>query len=302
MLSGQGVLLSVAASLIFAVLGWYSTLLVPLHGLEIVAWRIVWTVPGMLVVLGLLRHQRKFTATLGRLRHEPLLWLVLPVNGFLLGVQQWLFMWAPLEGRLLEVTLGYFLLPLVMVMVGFLFYRERPGRLQWVAVTLACIGVLHELVVTQAFSWVTLVTALGYPPYLMLRRAVHLDPVSGFLLETLVILPFAALAIYLTPAATGALSARPVLWLLLPFLGVMTAAAFAAYLGASKLLPISMLGILGYVEPVLLFVISLLFLGEPFTAAGLGTYGPIWLAVLLTCGHSAIVLRRQQRTARQAAA
>ncbi|WP_432720964.1 EamA family transporter RarD [Jeongeupia wiesaeckerbachi] len=294
-LSGQGVLLSVVASVVFAILGWFTTLLLPLTGLEIFAWRIVWTVPGMIIVVSLLRHWPKFAATTARLRHEPVLWLALPVGGFLLGVQQWLFMWAPLEGRLLEVTLGYFLLPLVMVLVGFVFYGERPSRLQWLAVAFACAGVAHELWLTRAFSWVTLVTALGYPPYLMLRRAVRLDPVSGFLLETLVILPFAFWLIATHPLATDALSTAPRLWLLLPCLGAMTAIAFACYLDASKLLPISLLGILGYVEPVLLFVISLLFLAEPFSAAGLGTYVPIWIAVTLTCSHSALTLARQRR-------
>ncbi|WP_035059184.1 EamA family transporter RarD [Andreprevotia chitinilytica] len=294
MLSGQGVALSVVASVVFAALGWFTMLLTPLTGIDIFAWRIVWTIPGMFVAMALLRHWPRFLAMLNRFRHEPRLWIAVPVCALLLGIQQWLFMWAPLAGRLLEVSLGYFLLPLVMVLVGFVFYGERPSRLQWIAVAFALAGVLHELWLTRAFSWVSLVTALGYPPYLMLRRAVKLDPVSGFLLEILFILPWAAFQLGTHDAGTTALTVKPLLWLLLPCLGIMTATAFGCYLGASRLLPMSLLGILGYVEPVLLFIISVVFLSEPFSAAGLGTYVPIWIAILLTGTHSAFTLHRQR--------
>jgi chloramphenicol-sensitive protein RarD len=295
MLSAQGLFLSLIASLVFSVLGWYSTQLSPLRGLDIFAWRIIWTVPAMLLLLAVLKHGAKMRSTLARFKHERILWLALPVNALLLAIQQVMFMWAPLEGRLQEVSLGYFLLPLVMVLVGCFFYKERPSRLQWIAVCLALIGVLHELWLTRAFSWVTLVTALGYPPYLMIRRALHLDPFSGFLLETLFILPVAMVMVYLHPAATDALHSTPLLWVLLPCLGIMTATAFVCYLMASKLLTIGLLGILGYVEPVLLFMISLFVLGEPFSAAGLGTYIPIWLAILLTCWQSARTLHQQRQ-------
>ncbi|KAF0811616.1 hypothetical protein IGB42_03905 [Andreprevotia sp. IGB-42] len=300
-LPGKGVALSVVASCVFAALGWFTTLLTPLAGLDIFAWRIVWTIPGMVIVLALLRHGPRFRTMLARFGKEPRLWLALPACAALLAVQQWLFMWAPLEGRLLEVSLGYFLLPLVMVLVGKLFYGEKLSPLQWMAVAFALAGVLHELWLTRAFSWVTLLTALGYPPYLMLRRRVRLEPVSGFLLEILCILPWAAYHLATHHAAIAALASKPALWWLLPCLGAMSALAFACYLAASRLLPMGLLGILGYVEPALLFVISIVLLGEPFSASSLGTYVPIWIAIALTCYHSAMTLR-QQFNARNATA
>ncbi|GAB7128341.1 EamA family transporter RarD [Silvimonas sp. JCM 19000] len=294
LLSGRGFAYSLGASLVFATLGAYAAWLHPLDGMAIVAWRVTFTIPAMWLVLMLLRQTDRFWALCGRMKREPVLWLVLPVAAFLLFVQQWLFMWAPGVGRLMEVSLGYFLLPLVMVLAGFFFYKERPTPLQWLAVGFACVGVLHEIWLTRAFSWVTLLTAAGYPPYLMLRRWAKLDPVAGFLLESLFIFPCVAWYLASHDAATHALALRPMLWLMLPLLGILTATAFALYLAASKLLPWSVLGILGYVEPVLLFFISILFLGEPFTAAGLGTYIPIWIGVLLTCGHSLHTLKTQQ--------
>ena len=86
------------------------------------------------------------------------------------GVQWALFVWAPLSGKVIDLSLGYFLLPLAMVLVGRVFYGERLRPLQKLSVAMALLGVVHELWMTQAFSWVTLLAALGYPPYFMLRR------------------------------------------------------------------------------------------------------------------------------------
>ena len=158
----------------------------------------------------------------------------------------------------------------------------------------ALLGVVHELWLTQAFSWVTLLAALGYPPYFMLRRWMRLDALSGFVLEMLVLAP---LAIWLIHAhgPVGVFDQAPQLWWLLPGLGLLSALAFGAMMAASRLLPLGLFGILSYVEPVLLFALAVLLLGETFDPLQLWTYAPIWLAVLLTGWDSARVLRKQAR-------
>ncbi|AIY41126.1 Protein rarD [Collimonas arenae] len=89
----------------------------------------------------------------------------------------------PLHGRALEVSPGYFLLPLTMVLVGRFYYQERLDIVQWLAVACALMGVLHELWMTGSFAWSTLVVALGYPPYFILRRKINANPVVVFALE-----------------------------------------------------------------------------------------------------------------------
>ncbi|MDT4854424.1 Protein RarD [compost metagenome] len=231
---------------------------------------------------------------LGRLRREPLLLAALPLAAALIGVQWALFVWAPLAGRMLDVSLGYFLLPLAMVLAGRVFYGERLRPLQRLAVACAFAGVLHELWRSQAFSWVTLVTALGYPPYFMLRRWMRLDALSGFILEMLVLAPLAVWLIVVWGPA-DAFTLAPQLWWLLPGLGLLGALAFAAMMASSRLLPLGLFGILSYVEPVLLFLVALLFLGERFNAEQWLTYLPIWLAVLLVGWDSARLLIKQRR-------
>ncbi len=293
-LSGRGVALSLVASVLFALMPGYVRELAPLDGVQVFAQRVLWSIPAVLLLVALSRQWATLGGVLVRLRREPLLLAALPLAALLIGLQWGLFLWAPLQGRMLEVSLGYFLLPLAMVVCGRLFYNERLRPLQLLAVTCALAGVLHELWMTRAFSWLTLVTALGYPPYFMLRRWMRLDALSGFILEMLVLAPLAAWLI-IAHGPEGAFAQSPALWWLIPGLGVLGTLAFAAMMASSRLLPLGLFGILSYVEPVLLFAVAVVFLGEAFDPAQLWTYLPIWLAVLLIGWDSAQLLRRQAR-------
>src|SRR5690606_19312193 len=269
-LSGRGVLLSLTASVLFALMPGYVRELAPLDGVQVFAQRVLWSIPAVLLLLMLTRQWPTFVAVLGRLKREPLLLACLPLAAVLIGLQWGLFLWSPLQGRMLEVSLGYFLLPLAMVLAGRVFYAERLRPLQLVAVLCALVGVLHELWLTRAFSWLTLVTALGYPPYFMLRRWMKLDALSGFILEMAVLAP---LAVWLIAGVSrpGAFSQGPQLWWLIPGLGLLGALGVAAMMAASRLVPMGLFGILGYVEPVLLFAVAVAFLGEPFNPDQLWT-------------------------------
>lgn len=297
-LSGRGVLLSVIASVLFAVIPAYVQQLQPLDGWQVFAQRVLWSIPGVLLILLLSGRQAVLLEAWQRLRREPLLCLALPLAAALMGVQWLLFVWAPLNGRMLDLSLGYFLLPLAMVLSGRLFYGERLRPLQQLAVACALVGVLHELWLTRAFSWVTLITALGYPPYFMLRRWMRLDALAGFVLEMLLLAPLAFwLVISFSPP--GALAGNLPLWGWLAGLGLISAMAFGAMLASSRLLPLGLFGILGYLEPVLLFILAVTLLGEAFSSALLWTYAPIWLAVLLSTCDSLYLLHRQARKAKQ---
>ncbi|WP_341303552.1 EamA family transporter RarD [Pseudomonas sp. TMP25] len=295
-LSGRGVALSMIASVMFALVPGYVQLLAPLDGLQVFAQRVLWSLPAVLLLVTLSRQWPLLFAACGRLRREPLLLASLPLAALLMGIQWALFVWAPLSGRTLEVALGYFLLPLAMVLAGRVFYGERLRPLQRMAVFCALLGVAHELWLTQAFSWVVMVIVLGYPPYFMLRRWMRLDALSGFVLEMLVIAPVAVYVV-LQWGPPALFSQMPQLWWLLPGLGVLSAIAFAAMMASSRLLPLGLFGILSYVEPVLLFLVALLFLGEQFNSAQWLTYLPIWLAVLLVGWDSARLLIKQARQA-----
>jgi chloramphenicol-sensitive protein RarD len=196
---------------------------------------------------------------------------------------------------MLEVSLGYFLLPLTMVLVARFCYGERLDPVQWLAVGCAALGVAHELWATHAFSWPTLLVALGYPPYFVLRRKINADPLALFAVEMLLLVPVAAFMVATSQSALAAFG-RAALWsALLPGLGVLSTLGLSCYLMASRLLPMALFGILGYVEPVLIVVVAVTLLGERLSAPQLATYVPIWIAVALTGVHSVAVLRGSAR-------
>ncbi|QJQ02544.1 EamA family transporter RarD [Herbaspirillum rubrisubalbicans Os34] len=288
---GRGIGLSVLASSLFAFLSGYTRLLAPLDGTEIFAWRIVIT---LLCVLGLLAWRGdlpRLRSAMAELLGSPARIALLLLMSALLALQQWLFLWGSVNGRALEVSLGYFLLPLSMVLVGRFHYGEKMDLLQRLAVLCACVGVAHELWMTRAFSWPTLAVALGYPPYFILRRRIHIDSLLIFAVE-LMVLALPSLLALAASERTVTILHTPTMWLLLPGLGILSMIALTSYLRAGKLLPMGLFGILGYVEPVLLVLVAMAVLGETLHLAQLGTYVPIWLSVLLTALHSVKLMRR----------
>lgn len=268
------------ASMLFGVLYYYSSLLEPLTGEQIFGWRMLLTFPAMTLFLWLSRDWDLVAKLFQRICQSPKLVLALPASATLLAIQLWLFMWAPLHGKALEVSLGYFMLPLSMVLIGRFLYQERLSSLQTVAVALACVGVVHELWRTASFSWATLLVCLGYPYYFILRRKIGTDHLGGLWFDMLFMLPVAAwFAFDLQGDFVDTYLHHSKLFALIPLLGLISASALVAYIVSSRLLPFGLFGLLGYVEPVLLVFVALL-LGESIDKNQWATYVPIWAAVV----------------------
>ncbi|ARD11815.1 MULTISPECIES: EamA family transporter RarD [Pseudomonas] len=288
----KGVVLSILASTLFGVMYFYTSLMTPLDGEEIFGWRMLLTVPCatlFMLVSGDWRRVREVTV---RLRQQPLLIFALLLSSVLIGAQLLIFMWAPLHGRSLEVSLGYFLLPLSMILTGRIVYGEHLSYLQKVAAVFAMIGVAHELWRLGSFSWETLLVAGGYPLYFVLRRKLRTDHLGGLWFDMLLMLPIGLW--FIANGHPQAIQQAPLLYLLIPVLGVISASALVSYIVASRLLPFSLFGLLSYVEPVLLVGVALL-LGESIGRDEWLTYLPIWLAVVVLMIEGAKHVLAQRR-------
>ena len=290
----KGILSSVMASCLFAVMYFYTSLLTPLDGEEIFGWRTLLTLPCLTLFMLVSKDWERVGELLARVKHTPLLLLGMVGTSWLMGVQLWLFLWAPLHGRSLEVSMGYFLLPLAMVLTGRLVYGERLSRLQKVAVACAALGVGHELYQHGSFAWETLVVTIGYPIYFVLRRRCRTDHLGGLWCDMCLLLPWALYFVIQGPLSPADLQAHPGLYALIPILGAISASALIAYVLASRLLPFSLFGLLSYVEPVLLVGVALL-LGETIGPDQWLTYLPIWAAVLVLVLEGFKHLLRQRR-------
>lgn len=275
----NGVFLSVLASALFGVLYYFSTLLVPLDGEEVFGWRLLLTFPGVTAYLLYMKDWEAIAAIGRRVRRQPWLAAALVASSALVGIQLWLFMWAPLHGRGLQVSLGYFLLPLVMILAGRVIYREQLSRPRQIATACAALGVANQIYQLGGFSWETLVVAFGYPLYFVMRRQLNTANLGGFWFDMALLSPVALW--FVLKGEQGGLAgllAHPALLGLVPVMGLISTFALIFYMRSSRLLPLSLFGLLSYVEPVLLMLVALM-LGETIARAEWFSYIAIWMAV-----------------------
>ena len=187
----KGVLFSVTASMLFGCVYYLSVVLQPISGVGLFGWRIIFTIPFLLFSLFLMKQQQAFYDFLKRLKKEPHLIGVVLFTSFTAGVQMWLFMWAPTNGKAIEVSIGYLLMPLVLVMIGRFIYKERLSRIKVIAIFFTVLGVGSKLLLVGVFSWESALVCIGYPVYFTLRKTFKILHVSSFVLEMLLLVPFA---------------------------------------------------------------------------------------------------------------
>ncbi len=274
----KGVALSILASVTFGVLYFYTKLLGDLDSQQTFGWRIIATLPFLTLFMffsGDFAHVRNIYQ---RMMMQPALLILLLITSALTCFQLWLFLWGPMNGRGLQVSLGYFLLPLVLVLAGSIFYKEKLSKFQMVAVAFAVLGVGHELWRLGSIAWETISVALGYSLYFLIRKAIKTDNLGGFWWDILICIPVAIYFTQMGVNAYGQFIEMPSLFLVVAGLGALSAIGLGSYILASRYLPMVLFGLLSYLEPVLLALASLA-LGESISADEWLTYIPIWCAV-----------------------
>lgn len=290
----RGALTSVGSSLAFAGVYFVTPLLAPAAAESIWALRNLIAIPIIFLAVVAVRQGYLIGETAKRIRRRPILLLGIIICGLLIAAQLWVFTWAPMHGRGLNVALGYFLLPLVLVVIGRFLYRDRLVWWQWLAAGIAAVGVVIELIRVGGVSWETLLVALGYPVYFVLRRAIGTGHMGGMFWEFLVLAPVAVAFVVIEIVRGTAMTENPTLWWSAPLFAVWCGVAIVLYVASSRLLTMSIFGLLSYLEPALLVVASLLN-GESITGGEWFIYGAIWASVLvLIAGGIVMVLRSRK--------
>ncbi|TNF90105.1 MAG: EamA family transporter RarD, partial [Gammaproteobacteria bacterium] len=246
------------------------------------------------LLLGFLIVLRRQMAGIRHLSRERLRWLV--VSGSLLAINWSVFIWALLNERMVETTIGYYINPLVNVLLGGLFLAERLNRAQAFAVGLAGVGVLNELFAVGVFPWVGLTLAFSFGFYGLVRKKIMVDSLVGLGVESLLLLPLAAgylVWLYLTgvgsmAAGNGAEVA------MLALGGPLTVIPLVAFAAAALRLPLTTLGFFQYLAPTLTLLLAIFVYGEPFRSSQAITFGCIWLA-LAVFSYDAIAAQRRLR-------
>lgn len=251
----KGILFSLGANILFGLGYYFAILLLPLADMDMFGFRILVLIPFILLAIVLFSKQMAFKDLFLRIKRQPLMILLLLLLAFNTGVQLWLFMWAPNNGQALQVSIGYLLLPIVTVALGKIVFKERLSPYKWAALLFAVIGVAANIVLTGTISWATFVAGFGYPIYIMLRIYFRINTLATFFVELLLCLPVALY--YIAQVDMHFVySQNSLIYVYLALFGLVNGLAFILYIGSSNLLPMNVLGLLGYAEPLVMLLIS----------------------------------------------
>jgi len=249
------------------------------NAFEVVLHRMLWSLVFLLCVLVVLKRW----AWLRDLARQPRVLLAFAVSALLLSANWTVYVWAVQNAHMLDASLGYFILPLVNVAIGFIFLRERPRSGQWLAVAVAAAGVLWLTVQAGRLPWVALALAFTFGIYGLLRKLAKLGALEGLTLETLLLSPFALglLAWWAWHGQGAMVQGDPATWGWLLLAGPVTAIPLLLFAAGARRLPMATLGILQYISPSLQMLLGVWLYGEAFEPARAIGFYLIWIALVL---------------------
>ncbi|WP_136587185.1 EamA family transporter RarD [Microbacterium hydrothermale] len=292
----RGALYALGAYLLWGVLPIYFLQLAPTGPFEVVAWRIILAFVFCLLLLTVLRAWRPFLAIV----RQPRLMLLTAVAGVLIYVNWQTYLYGALTGHVIETSLGYFINPIVTVLLGVVVLRERLRILPWIAVGVAVVAVVVIVVGYGAFPWIALTLAFSFGFYGLVKKQIGpaVDAVSGLTLESLWLLPVAAVQLVFVANISGiTLGTQGVLHTVLLLLaGAVTAVPLLLFASGARRVPLTVIGLLQFVAPIIQFVIGVWVLHEPMTAERWVGFALVWVALVMLSVDSVVASRRHRQT------
>lgn len=291
-----GTLYALSALLLWGLSPIYFKAVGTVPPLEVLAHRIAWAVLLVGAVLLTLMRPRDLWLRLGGARRIGLY----GVTALLISVNWLVFIWAVGHDQVVQISLGYYINPLVNVALGVVFLGERLNRRQLAAVALAALGVSSLVAQHGTLPWVSLTLATSFGVYALMRKKFHMDPLAGFLAETAVLLPVALVyLIGLGLQGDGAFGRDWEISVLLALAGPVTAAPLILFMYGAQRLKLSTIGLMQYLAPTCHLLLAVFLYGEPFTGAHGVAFACIWVALALYSAD-AMRSRRQDRAAARA--
>lgn len=262
--------------------------------LQILAHRMLWSLGFLLIVL-VLRRQWKWLDVV----RQPRVFFSFVLSALLLSANWLVYIWSVTNHHVIEASLGYFINPLVNIMLGYLILKERLRANQWVAIAIAALGVAWLTWQTGTVPWIALFLAFSFGGYGLLRKTAALGALEGLSFETIVLFPLAAAyVIWLTVNGQNVFinTDSDTTRVLLVMAGPLTAIPLLLFASGARKIPLSILGLLQYLSPTLQFLLGVWLFKEAFTADRLVGFVLIWSALILFAGEG--LLRRSPAPAK----
>ncbi len=289
----QGVLLAVGAYTMWGIAPIYFKSVTDVSALEILSHRVIWS---FILLAALLHFGHRWRAVTEIISNKTKM-MYLVSTALLVGGNWLIFIWAINSNHMLDASLGYYINPLLNVLLGMVFLGERLRKLQWFAVALAACGVLVQLFVFGSVPIVAMALAVSFGIYGLLRKKVSVDAQTGLFIETLVMLPAATIyLLFIASSPTSNMADNT--WQLNTLLiaaGVVTTLPLLCFTGAATRLKLSTLGFFQYIGPSLMFMLAVLVYGEAFTMDKAITFAFIWGALVVFSFDGLRSSRRSRR-------
>lgn len=279
----NGILYAAVAYLIWGLFPIYWKNLQGVGADEILASRVLWSFVFMAIILTFTRKWKLFYQTLLSFKKNKKQGLMLFIASILVSCNWFIYIWAVNANKIIETSLGYYINPLVSVLLGIIVLKEKLSKIQYVSVALAGIGVFIITFSHGAFPWVAISLALTFGLYGLAKKLIKIDSEIGLTLETMFITPFALLYLgYLFIKGDHAfLNVSASLDVLLMTSGVLTAIPLLFFAKGAQRIPLSMLGFIQYLTPTLTLILGVFVYHEPFTSSHLLSFMFIWLALTI---------------------
>jgi len=272
-----GVLCAISAHVMWGLFPLYWRQLDSISAATLTAHRVIWSFT-LLVSLAIVMPRLRKTVTHIRDRRS----LMLTVGAaFMVGLNWCAFMYAVNSDQVLQASLGYYINPLLNVLLGVVVLGERLRRFQWFAVGSAAIGVGVMTVAGSGVPWIALTMAGAFATYGLLKKKTHVPPLEGLVLETGILFPFAITFVLFQNGTTGTASYDGLTWALLVIGGLVTITPLALFAVAAKRVTLSTIGILQYVGPTLQWFVGVVVLGESFGGVKLIGFVFVWIGVIV---------------------
>jgi chloramphenicol-sensitive protein RarD len=266
-------------------IGWgllplYWSLLAHVPPLEVLLHRMLWAVPFLFLLVVL--NTRRKTQLIAALHSWPEIRLLM-VSSIIICLNWGIYIWAVANQRVIEASMGYFLTPLLNVIVGLVVFKEKLDRLKFAAIGFAVVGVLYYILKAGTFPWVGLSLGVSFAAYGLFRKKMDTNAIPGLLIETLILLPFTIGVILWLHSKGVAMFLNDGLatdWLLI-LTGPVTAVPLALFTMGTRMLPMTSVGILFYVTPTLQFLCGILVFDEAFSLDKLIGFVAIWIGLFI---------------------
>ena len=278
----KGIFLILSGYLLWGSFPIYWSLLNHVEPIEVLVHRIIWSIPVLLVFVGL---KSSWRSNLRSALDDKRELLFLSVTGILICINWGTFILAVNLGRVIEGSMGYFLSPLLNILGGFIFFKERVSKLQKYAIFFATIGSLYYVVSVAVFPWLGLVLAFSFASYGLMRKAMNSSAVPGLLLETTLLLPITMIFVVWVfgsaPIAFLAIDRSTDFLLLLA--GIVTVIPLVLFTSGARLIPMTTAGIISFINPTIQFLVGFYYFKEAFNTDQFIGFVGVWLGLLLYC-------------------